>query len=677
MKRILLCSFSSDDWKVCTKTLEPFFQGEEVEIFTYSIVEPEPVDFGSMDLVLITASEYYYRMKMLVGMDVPVIWIKYTIDAQTYDEIQELIRQEPVSVVADTVSYAEGRQRMLVGLGIPERGLKLWYPGKPESELCRVLLIFEEGRLKKNADHKCIHFYGRGLVSVETLIQMASALDMERLLWTEFFKMYKHYVKFATRQTIDLVELGESIAVAQKKPIFGFLWFAPDGMITYYNYSACKLLKIPAVELVGQNITALFPFLEKWKDRIDEFGERVEKYNGKELVFDIWTNMTHGYRAGYIMISDYKAEKEKELRLRTRMMKGNQHAKYTFNDIRGDSQVMEHCRLTAEKFAKSRATVLITGPSGTGKELFANAIHNASDRRDKPFVAINCGALVESLLESELFGYESGAFTGARKEGKAGLFEIAHEGTLFLDEIGEMPLGLQVKLLRVLQEREVVRVGGHTVIPVDVRIIAATNRNLEEQVEEGKFRIDLFYRLNVLPLVLPGLNERREDILPLFYSIRKQEGYTFLLDAEAEACVSEHEYKGNVRELHNCVEYLGSLEQHRIAFEDMPKYMQFQRERTLTADAAQSQSQFQPPSPATPIPQRLSDAELVLAAIHQLYDEGKDAGRRSIYQKLADQGYSLCEMKIREVLRQLQEEGTIEIRKGRKGIRLNPNQTEK
>lgn len=166
---------------------------------------------------------------------------------------------------------------------------------------------------------------------------------------------------------------------------------------------------------------------------------------------------------------------------------------------------------------------------------------------------------MESLLESELFGYEGGAFTGARREGKAGLFELAHEGTLFLDEIGEMPLTLQVKLLRVLQEKEVVRVGGHDVIPVDVRIIAATNRNLRQLVHEGKFRLDLYYRLNVLPLSLPGLNERREDI-PLLCSVMQQEnGLTFSMNQEVMDILKNHSYEGNVRELLNCLEYLGSL----------------------------------------------------------------------------------------------------------------------
>src|SRR5690606_31795881 len=175
-----------------------------------------------------------------------------------------------------------------------------------------------------------------------------------------------------------------------------------------------------------------------------------------------------------------------------------------------------------QRMAKSNSSILITGETGTGKELFAQAIHNYSPRRDNPFVAINCGAIPESLLESELFGYEEGAFTGAKKGGKPGLFEIADRGTLFLDEITEMPMSLQVKLLRVLKEKEVVRIDGDRIINVDVKIIAATNGNIKERVDMGEFRKDLYYRLNVLPLYIPPLRERKEDILFLTDKIKKE-----------------------------------------------------------------------------------------------------------------------------------------------------------
>lgn len=233
--------------------------------------------------------------------------------------------------------------------------------------------------------------------------------------------------------------------------------------------------------------------------------------------------------------------------------------RYSFRNIIGKSPAMEKVFYVVEKIAPSRSTVLITGESGTGKELIAKAIHYQSLRRDKPFVSVNCGALPETLLESELFGHERGAFTGAIQQRK-GRFELAHEGTLFLDEISEIPLHLQVKLLRVLQEMEFERVGGTQTIRVDVRIIAATNRDLKKEVELGRFRSDLFYRLNVVNIHLPPLRERVEDI-PLLvthfldkYSKESGRETSLTVDKETMKCLMEYRWPGNVRELENVIE---------------------------------------------------------------------------------------------------------------------------
>ncbi len=201
--------------------------------------------------------------------------------------------------------------------------------------------------------------------------------------------------------------------------------------------------------------------------------------------------------------------------------------------------------------------MLIVGETGTGKELFAHAIHHASQRRAWQFVTVNCAALPESLLESELFGYEEGAFTGARRGGKPGLFELAHKGTVFLDEIGEMDLNLQTRLLRVLESREVMRIGGDSMIHIDIRVIAATNKDLWKLVEEGKFRRDLYYRLNVLPIQVPPLRERPGDILFIFDHLMRPLGMDLALAPETKELLVRHPWPGNVRELKNCVEVPG------------------------------------------------------------------------------------------------------------------------
>jgi transcriptional regulator with PAS, ATPase and Fis domain len=214
----------------------------------------------------------------------------------------------------------------------------------------------------------------------------------------------------------------------------------------------------------------------------------------------------------------------------------------------------------ARQYARVDSTVLIHGETGVGKELFAQSIHTAGNRSSGPFVAVNCAALPEALLESELFGYVEGAFTGARRKGKPGLFELAHRGTIFLDEISEIPLSLQGRLLRVLQEREVIRLGHDRVIPVDVRVLCATNRDLHRLVEEGNFRRDLYWRLNVLSLSIPPLRERRDDIVPLMLqfldTLSPSGNHGIVFSGDALSFLTQYPWPGNVRELRNLCERL-------------------------------------------------------------------------------------------------------------------------
>lgn len=269
---------------------------------------------------------------------------------------------------------------------------------------------------------------------------------------------------------------------------------------------------------------------------------------------------------------DIRTLQTAERNIRIKLHEKGLVAKYRFSDILGRSPAIRDAKRLSENFADAQFTVMLYGETGTGKEMFAQSIHNASPRRDGPFVAINCTALNRNLLESELFGYADSSFTGARRGGKAGLFETAHGGTVFLDEIGELPLEFQAPLLRVLQEKEVRRVGDDTVIPVDIRIIGATNRNLLQLVEEGKFRRDLYYRLNVLSVLVPPLRERGDDYLEIARCIYErvlpqhtEEEETVFLRV-LDRCRS-YAWPGNVRELTNLVERV-SLLLHRGSREE-------------------------------------------------------------------------------------------------------------
>lgn len=238
-------------------------------------------------------------------------------------------------------------------------------------------------------------------------------------------------------------------------------------------------------------------------------------------------------------------------------------AKYVFEDLIGDSPALRQVIQFAKKIAAGETDILITGESGTGKEIMAQAIHNASKRSAGPFVALNCASLTSSLVESELFGFEEGAFTGAKKGGKTGLFEVADGGTILLDEIGELSPEVQAKLLRVLQERTVRKVGETTEIPIHVRVIASTNRDLKKMVEEGRFREDLYYRLNVLNIALPPLRERAKDAIPLarhFLSLYSRKiGRPYSFSPEVFPAFTSYNWPGNVRELRNTIEFAANM----------------------------------------------------------------------------------------------------------------------
>ncbi len=250
-----------------------------------------------------------------------------------------------------------------------------------------------------------------------------------------------------------------------------------------------------------------------------------------------------------------------EKKIRNQLHMKGFEAKYHFDDILTQDPEMLRMKQFAALIAKTDSSVLIEGESGTGKELFAQSIHNASDRASGPFVAVNCAAIPENLLESELFGYEPGAFTGAKKEGKAGLFELAHNGTIFLDEIGELSMPLQTRLLRVLQEREVMRIGGSRLLSIDIRVISATNQDLKRNSEEKTFRMDLYYRLNVFNLVIPPLRRRSNDVEHLFQLFLRNHDVSLPKEEHEKlyAYISSYSWPGNIRELQNVAERMAHL----------------------------------------------------------------------------------------------------------------------
>jgi PAS domain S-box-containing protein len=359
----------------------------------------------------------------------------------------------------------------------------------------------------------------------------------------------------AARQTRFIETLVDSIKA-------GILSSDLDGRILSVNSQALLMFGYSGEEMLRLGMSALLP---RWAE-VRTATLSGSEFMNEDVLVDVRVNRLYYNLSTYPILGEEGSPSAVILVFKD-LRKVRKHANeilgrravYTFDKIVGASPLLLSALDFAKKIADSRSTVLITGETGTGKEIFAQSIHNASPRREEPFVVLNCGAIPRTLIESELFGYADGAFTGAKRGGQAGKFEIADGGTIFLDEICEMPIDMQTRLLRVIEEGTVTRVGESRDIPVDVRIIAATNKDLAAEVAQGNFRRDLFYRLNVLPIRLPPLRERREDIPLLieFYMdkiARKLNRRPVPMDGRVLAALSEREWPGNVRELENMIE---------------------------------------------------------------------------------------------------------------------------
>lgn len=366
-----------------------------------------------------------------------------------------------------------------------------------------------------------------------------------------------------------------------------------EGVILYINSAYCDFLGTSVEKAIGKPVQDV---IENSRMHIvAKTGQKelaaLQPINGSDMIANRYPLIIDGELVGAVgtvmfrnpedwllyknkiqhlveEVNYYKTKAEKKIK-----------SKYYFSDLIGNSPSFTAVKKLAERVSNSQSAVLLLGESGTGKELYASAIHNNSKRASFPYVPINCASIPEHLLESELFGYDDGAFTGAKKGGKKGQFQIANRGTIFLDEIGDMPLAMQVKLLRVLQEREILPIGAQKSIPVDVRIIAATHRNLEKMVEEGTFRQDLYYRLNVIKIEIPPLRERKGDIELISIKLLEKLERKFYrrgikLSAEVVERLNQHKWQGNIRELENVLERsINVLDGDTIEIAHLPLYL--------------------------------------------------------------------------------------------------------
>ncbi len=366
-----------------------------------------------------------------------------------------------------------------------------------------------------------------------------------------------------------------------------------DGYITHFNRPYGQFLGIDPEEQIGKHCTEVVENTRMHivaQTGVPEINQS-QRIRGQNMVVQRIPILKDGKVIavfGQVMFKDVKdvgklarelSLLESKVKLYEEELINLRSTRYTFDSIFGKSEAIKTLKREALRASTNQFPVLITGASGTGKELFAQAIHHASPRRPHPFVRINCAAIPRDLLESELFGYEKGAFTGASSSGKPGKFELAKNGSIFLDEIGDLPVEMQPKLLRAIEDKQIERVGGTRIIQSDFRVIAATNQNLEEMITDGRFRKDLFYRLNVIPLHIPPLRQRKGDIIPiarhLLMSMAQEANLVHInIGKEAQKALRNYEWPGNVRELSNVLErVISALETDTIHLQNLPFYI--------------------------------------------------------------------------------------------------------
>ena len=496
------------------------------------------------------------RVQVTPKVEIPVVEFPYT-----YADVLDALY----------LASSKGKQIFLILYRAQDLDLGHW-PNLLKIELTKVLI---DSRQEIRSAVRKAKQVGAVVVGVTLTVEYASSLNLCSVL----IRSGRETIRQCLERAVDIVKVThqekERAAHLQALLDFtheGIIFLKEENKIAYVNRAAVEILKIPHQNLIGKKITDILDSSSE-PDLGDVFRGRITgPLLGKLVKVDdlsIMANIvpiTAGTKAAGTVIAFFEASRLQSIEhsFRRQMARRAMRAKFTLNDVIGESKAIAHIKEQTAVFAITDSTVAIYGESGVGKELFAQSIHNLSVRGQGPFVAVNCSALPKELMESELFGYEEGAFTGAKKGGKVGLFELAHGGTIFLDEVGNMPLELQSKILRVIQEKEVTRLGGANLIPIDVRIIIATNCDLQEAVKRGEFRLDLYFRLNVLPLHIPSLRERPEDIPQLFeHFIRtfsRKLGRQIRLEHLSNLLLlQEHTWPGNVRELMNFAERFVAL----------------------------------------------------------------------------------------------------------------------
>lgn len=596
------------------------------------------------DLILFTSIYVKNRGIRYVDPKITYIVSNRIIDHKNIKEIISIEEGKDVLFINDCYESASEAIEQLMELGLDHIKYHPYYPDCASYPYLETAITAGESQLAPYLPKKLIDI-GARILDIQTIHEICRILDLERYLDDS---LVTDYIR-------DIVEISKSIDESRKKSLeaqtilenivnsldYGVAFIDNEGEILSLNPKFEYILGVKRKDLIRQKIEMFLPFEYSSLNGNRSYTGKIENRDVSIQFREVKMYKKIGYILSIKQISKIEhGTGYMDNRILNRKLR-------SFKDYLTINKAALDMIERAKKFSKTDATILINGENGTGKEILAQGIHTNSFRNNGIFVPINMATISSNLLESELFGYEEGTFTGALKGGKTGIFEMAHGGTVFIDEIGDTPLDVQAKLLRVLEEKRIRRVGGVDEIPIDVRIIAATNKNLLELVEHGKFRLDLFFRLNILPLQTIPLRRRREDIeylLKHFINInlhhRKIETLEEFFKEETIGFLNNYEWIGNVRELINLVEYLTLIYNgERLGISSLHGYMmdvESKRERVY-----------------------LSKDEVWILRQFEIYDN-ISLGRTRLAELAIDEGVKIGEGKIRGILKSLEKYGFIQ-----------------
>lgn len=668
MKTVALITGSRDTADALIGQLNVFLGG-------YAVIIPYVIDEGDLltyeeDLLVFSSLALHDEIsKQLNAMNKPQIIGNRTVNYDVLDDLVSISPGTRVLLVNDAKESAEEVLTALLDIGLDHMAVSLYYPGCG-LDTSRFEIAITPGEMKVVPVHigKVVDI-GSRIFDFKTIAKILSQLDLLEHSSASFSKMYlEKIIKIAKGLALskaEVLRLNENLERVISSFNAGLLMYDRHYSIVAFNEVSKQLFRVNKFNVIGKPLQSVIQNKRLLSYLLDDDGEAHYDLtiDGNDFVISKFKVANNE-----VTCASIKSSKIHSLSVdgRESAVKKGHVAKYGLDDIVGKSDSIVKLKAIIKKLANTDMTILIQGESGTGKELAASAIHKESSRAQAPFLAVNFSALPDDLIESELFGYVEGAFTGARKGGKTGLFEEANGGTIFLDEIGDVSLKVQSRLLRVLEEREIMPIGSGEIKPIDVRIIAATNKDLAKMVSEKTFREDLFYRLKMGYILLQPLRNRKGDIpILLEHMIQLMSASEITFSEALMEKMKCYEWSGNIRELKNTITYMLAVrENETLDVCDLPDFSYFgSSEEASQSDFTESIS-FEPSI-------YLNDEQSVfLEMIHRFIKEDRVISRVTLSEESLKGLYGRSENQVRRILKQLEALGVISLSKGRKGIGL-------